>query len=148
MPNPPAECPATAPRQIAMAAERFEHGQMLWTQYQDRIFVLYSDGKSPQWDALTNLWFEGQPEDDPSLTPPPGLYQPRRGFGVAWRTGYVSPNEVVRDRLGWAIEPEFGIPAGYYQCDATPRYTRCYITGPFNAVYVLQPERSGWGIWP
>jgi len=144
----PADCPAGPPRQTLMAAERFEHGLMLWTQFDDLIHVLYSDGASPYWDALANAWFAGQPEDDPDLVPPPGLFQPRRGFGVAWRTGYVSPSAVVRDRLGWAIEPEFEIPSGHWQCDAAPRYARCYVTGPGGVVYVLQPERSGWGPWP
>jgi len=144
----PADCPASPPRQTLMAAERFEHGLMLWTQFDDLIHVLYNDGASPYWDAFANAWFEGQPEDDPDLVPPPGLFQPRRGFGVAWRTGYVSPSAVVRDRLGWAIEPEFEIPSGQWQCDAAPRYARCYVTGPGGVVYVLQPERSGWGPWP
>jgi hypothetical protein len=144
----PAECAASAARQTRMAAERFERGLMLWTEFDDRIHVLYDDGAAPYWDVMANAWFPGQPEDDPDLVPPPGLFQPRRGFGTAWRTGYVSPSEVVRDRLGWATEPESAIPAGQWQCDAGPSYSRCYVSGPGGAVYVLQPERSGWGPWP
>jgi hypothetical protein len=146
-PNGPAECPAAPARATLVVAEHFERGLMLWTQFDDRIYVLYSDGAAPRWDSFSNAWFPGQPEDDPSLAPPPGLFQPRRGFGVAWRTGYVSPVQVVRDRLGWATEPEFEIASGFFQCDAGPSYSRCYLTGP-GGVYVLEPERSGWSIRP
>jgi hypothetical protein len=145
--NGPAECPAGPAHATRMAAERFERGLMLWTQYDDRIHILYDDGTTPRWDTLVNAWFPGQAEDDPALTPPAGLFQPRRGFGLAWRTGYVSPVQVVRDRLGWATEPEFEIPNGFYQCDAGPSYSRCYITGP-GGVYALEPERAGWRLIP
>lgn len=145
--NAPADCPAGPARQTTLAAEHFERGLMLWTQFDDRIYVLFADGTTPRWDTFANGWFPGQPEDDPDIVPPAELYQPRRGFGVAWRTGYVSPAQVVRDRLGWATEPEFEITEGYFQCDAGPSYSRCYVTGP-GGVYVLEPERSGWSVLP
>jgi hypothetical protein len=144
--NPPALCPASPPNTGAMAAERFEHGLMLWTAYLDRIYILYGDGTTPAWDAQSNTWFPGQPESDPSLTPPAGLYQPVRGFGALWRNGYVSPSQVVRDRLGWATEAESAL-SGSIQCDSAPKYNRCYLTGPANVVYVLEPERSAWKLW-
>lgn len=146
-PNPPPECPASPPHVTAMQAQPFEHGLMLWTQYNDFIYALYDDGGHPRWDSWANAWFPGQPESDPSLVPPAGRYQPVRGFGVAWRTGYVSPTQVVRDRLGWAIAPEAPVPNAQAQCDSLPRYSRCYLTGPGGVVYVLQPERSGWAIY-
>ena len=145
--NPPPECPASPPNATAMQAQSFEHGLMLWTQYNDFIYALYDDGGHPRWDAWANAWFPGQLESDPSLVPPPGFYQPLRGFGVAWRTGYVSPVQVVRDRLGWATAPEAPVPNARVQCDSLPKYSRCYLTGPGGVVYVLQPERSGWSIW-
>jgi hypothetical protein len=145
--NPPAVCPASPPHATAMQAQRFERGLMLWTQYNDFIYALYADGGYPRWDGWANAWFPGQPESDPSLLPPAGAYQPVRGFGLAWRTGYVSPTEVVRDRLGWAIEPESSVPNAQVQCDSLPKYSRCYLTGPGGVVYVLHPERSGWEEW-
>jgi hypothetical protein len=144
--NPPPECPASPPHSTAMQAQTFEHGLMLWTQHNDFIYALYDDGNYPRWDSWANTWFPGQPEDDPSLTPPAGRYQPVRGFGLAWRTGYVSPTQVVRDRLGWATVPEFAVPNAFAQCDSLPKYSKCYLTGPGGVVYVLQPERSGWGV--
>jgi hypothetical protein len=87
------------------------------------------------------------PEDDPSLVPPEGLYQPVRGFGVAWRDEQATPGFRVRDRLGWAIDQEFGVSGAAFQCDSAPKYVTCYLSGPGGAVYVLKPERSGWFIW-
>ncbi len=145
--NPPPECPASPPHGTVMQAQNFERGQMLWTQYNDRLYILYADGGQPRWDVLANAWFAGQPESDPSLTPPAAYYQPVRGFGVAWRTGYVSPVQVVRDRLGWATNEEYGLPNAFVQCDSLPKYSRCYLTGPGAVVYVLRPERSGWEVW-
>ena len=144
--NPPTLCPGSPPNQGTLAAEHFEHGLMLWTAYQDRIYLLYGDGASPRWDAQQNGWFAGQPESDPNLAPPAGFFQPVRGFGLTWRTGYVSPSQVVRDRLGWATEPEASLQ-GAVQCDSAPKYNRCYLSAPGGGVYVLEPERSDWHIW-
>jgi hypothetical protein len=128
--NGPAECPAGAARSTGMAAQRFERGLMLWTQFDDQIYLLYGDGAAPAWHATANAWFNGQPLDDPALVPPAGYYQPVRGFGLAWRTGPLTGSLTPRDRLGWGIEPEFGIEAGQVQCAEAPNATRCYLTGP------------------
>jgi hypothetical protein len=144
--NPPALCPGSPPNTGAMASEHFEHGLMIWSAYQDRITTLYADGASPRWDAQANAWFPGQPEDDPSLVPPVGLFQPVRGFGLLWRAGPASSGQAVRDRLGWATEPEQS-HTGSVQCDSAARYNRCYLTGPGNAIYVLDPEHSDWRVW-
>ncbi|MGH2523622.1 MAG: hypothetical protein ACRDH2_14050, partial [Anaerolineales bacterium] len=146
-PNPPASCPGSPPHDTVMQAEHFERGLMLWTQWDDSIYILYADGRSPHWNRLGNVWFPGMPESDPNIVPPAGFYQPVRGFGLAWREGYVSPVEVVRDRLGWATDEEFGVSEAAIQCDSAPKYSTCYLTGPGGVVYVLQPEFSGWAVW-
>lgn len=140
-PNPPPTCPRE-PHYTVMAAQRFERGLMLWTQFNDSIYILYGDDQSPKWDSVPNTWFEGMPESDPSIVPPLGRYAPVRGFGKAWRE-----NKDIQDRLGWAIEREYQLENGAYQCDTAPRYITCYITGPGGTIYVLQPERSGWYVW-
>jgi hypothetical protein len=145
--DPPDVCPASPAHPTAMQAQHFERGLMLWTAWDDRIHILYSDGGAPHWDVQPNQWFEGMPASDPAIVPPAGLYQPVRGFGVAWRTGYVSPSQVVRGRIGWATDEEFGVPGAVYQCEYAPRYPRCFISGPEGVVYVLKPERSGWEVW-
>jgi hypothetical protein len=146
--NPPSTCPASPPHYTLMQAERFEHGYMLWTQWSDFIYILYADSQfSPRWDARLNAWFEGMPLNDPGLVPPPGFYQPVRGFGVAWRDEQATPGFRVRDRLGWATDEEFRVDGAAYQCDSAPRYNTCYITGPGGVVFVLEPERSDWRVW-
>ncbi len=125
------------------AAQHFERGLMIWLAATNQIFILYADDQhSPRWDVAQNSWVEGMPEEDPSIEPPPGLYEPIRGFGRAWRgEGFIVP----RDRLGWASAAEFRIEPAY-QCDSAPKYNTCYLLGP-NGVIVLEPERSGWHLY-
>jgi hypothetical protein len=77
------------------------------------------------WRLLPNGWAEGQPEDDPSILPPAGRFQPKRGFGAAWRRGGGSYSPQRAD-LGWAIDEEAGFgttliyyPQGFYSPDCT-----------------------------
>ena len=108
-PSPALPCPASAPVTSAAAEQVFEHGRMLWLQSGNAsgaIYVLYGDG-TPKAAGLPpdgfvqyqDTWKEGEPESDPSLTPPASLYQPVRGFGKVWRAS-------ERDNLGWAVAPE------------------------------------------
>jgi len=80
------------------AYQPFERGHMVWLEGNRNIYVLYASGR---FEIYNDLFEEGDPEIDPSITPPAGLYQPKRGFGLIWRT---EPG--VRDRLGWATAPE------------------------------------------
>lgn len=96
----PRRCPLEPPTETAAAEQHFEGGFMLWLDSQDAIFVLYQDGS---WQRYSDTWDENQPELDPSLDPPDGRYQPRRGFGLIWRE---QPG--VRDLLGWALDQEQG----------------------------------------
>ncbi len=89
--------------------QKFEHGQMIWVKssvapyyylpYDKTIFVMFDDGN---WATVRDTWDESQPVNA-GLTPPAGLYEPKRGFGNAWR------NETglrIRERLGWATEKD------------------------------------------
>jgi hypothetical protein len=93
-------------RAIPTAYQEFENGAMLWVDVQDdyyplkSVLVLYNDGSFARYQ---DNWDSSQPVDDPSIVPPDGLHQPKFGFGKIWRE---APN--VRDRLGWALEPEAG----------------------------------------
>ena len=69
------------------------------------ILVLHEDGQLEKYD---DFWAPGEPESDPALVPPAGLYQPVRGFGKLWRD-----NESVRERLGWALAPEQGFESAW-----------------------------------
>jgi hypothetical protein len=94
-------CPTEAEREVALAEEAFERGRMFWREDSREIYVLHDDGT---WQDFADTWQEGQPQDDPILTAPPGLFQPNRGFGKVWREELGGP----ASRIGWATEEERG----------------------------------------
>jgi len=105
VPEVPNICP-TASLITQGAHQTFEHGSMIWIpgiEGRDLIFVLYNDHT---WHLYVDTWAEGQPESDPNITPPAGLFQPIRGFGKVWRE---QPG--VRDKIGWATQPEGPVQA-------------------------------------
>ena len=97
-------CPEAAATTTWAAEEPFEHGWMLWLENgpgSSRLIVVFYENGS--YEKYPDTFVEGEPESDPSFVPPPGLYQPIRGFGKLWRT-----HPEVRERLGWATAPEQG----------------------------------------
>jgi len=54
-----------------------------------------------RWLPYADTFTDGEPETDPSIVPPEGFIQPKRGFGKVWRN---SP--LVRDALGWPSQFE------------------------------------------
>jgi hypothetical protein len=111
---------------------------MLWNKAEDWIYVLFDDGLQPAFRTFLDEWDEGQPESDPSIVPPAGLYQPVRGFGLVWRE---EPG--VRDRLGWAVNEELGIrrPSSIPRGTST---TSPNIKALDGGVWELGPEGSEW----
>lgn len=102
-------CPAPFPQLNArLATQQFERGSMVWAEGRGpngswgSIWVVYFDNarNSLVWEAYFDSWTEDQPERG-GETPPPGLYEPIRGFGKLWRE-----NAHVRETLGWAAAPE------------------------------------------
>jgi len=144
MADRPAACPAEEAVHTAVAAQRFERGLTFWIKEGDRILILYADGRTPRWEEQPNAWFEGMQEWDPAIVPPAGLYQPKRGFGVAWRETTSANGMPVRDRLGWALEEEFLVDGGTIQCGLDGV---CFITGPESQIYALRPDGADWAIW-
>jgi hypothetical protein len=70
---------ATEPEKgIWMAEEFFQGGSMYWRHDLNRIYVLYRNGT---WTSFPDTWTAGMPDFDPTIIPPPGHYQPIRGFG-------------------------------------------------------------------
>jgi hypothetical protein len=108
-------CPLYEASNTWAAEQAFEHGRMIWLEeisgedfvLQKVLLVFFADGKYAQFQ---DTWTEGEPENDPSLTPPDGKYQPIRGFGKVWRE-----NESVRNGLGWALAPEQGFDTTWQQ---------------------------------
>ncbi len=125
----PGAFPTTTVAQLAVAEQLFEHGQMFWIRYNRQIWVLIADAQNPNagdWFCFNDTFVEGEPETDPSLTPPdPSLFQPRRGFGKLWR---ARPD--LQESLGWATTSEYELTSAY-----------TYIPGGYveNGVYVSGP---------
>ncbi|MEJ2736342.1 MAG: serine/threonine-protein kinase [Anaerolineae bacterium] len=101
-------CPSAASAIVWAAWEPFEHGYMLWRSDTDNVYVFsLQDGtnlSTGTWQLRTETW----PGDEGGgLSPPPGLYEPVRGFGWLWRTYLGGPDGA----LGWAREDEKGFCA-------------------------------------
>lgn len=110
-------CP-TAGSAITWAAwQSFERGYMLWRSDTDHVYILHmqdgSDLYAGTWQLRTDTW-DGSNPDGVGLSPPPGLYEPVRGFGWLWRTYLGGPGS----QLGWAREEEKGFCANFQPFDA------------------------------
>jgi hypothetical protein len=138
-------CPSSEASFPQAAQQQFEHGFMIWheatrsdeTKPGGTIYVFYEDGECEQFD---DNWRADEPQNDPTLTPPKGLYQPIRGFGKVWRE-----NERIREKLGWAIAPEQGF-TGVWQ-DANPASlssTQAYIQTIDGRIIALNHGPSNW----
>jgi hypothetical protein len=134
----PDECPSGPPIFSDGAEEHFERGVMLWNRAEGRIYVLFDDDGYIGWRAFVDEWEEGEPESDPNIVPPAGLYQPVRGFGRVWRE---EPG--VRDRLGWAVDVEVGYPTAI-QRTSRFKYNDTYVRALDGGVWQLGPEGSKW----
>ncbi|HET8628513.1 MAG TPA: hypothetical protein VFL91_13915 [Thermomicrobiales bacterium] len=85
------------------AYQGFQRGAMIWLGNSRQIYVLCGGLQTGQvlsgirgYNYFVDSWNEG---DDPGGKPgpQPGLYEPKRGFGIVWRE-----NQRVRDCLGYA----------------------------------------------
>jgi hypothetical protein len=143
-PAPEGLCPQAQAVLSAAVVQQFERGQMIWLETTDEILVLFNDAAaggsvaSPAWLALPDPYEEGDLLDDPGIVPPPGLFQPQHGFGEVWRT-----IPTVRDRLGWATQPEepFVTTSQGAQVDAFIQRFFAIRTGE---VLTLLPDGQGW----
>jgi hypothetical protein len=107
----PALFPTTVVADVPVAEQVFERGRMFWIRHNRQIWVMISsedDSNRGDWFCYLDTFVEGEPELDPNLIPPDGLYQPRRGFGKLWRT-----RTELREALGWATTPEFELTSTY-----------------------------------
>jgi hypothetical protein len=148
--NAPGICPGDAPLASYAAAQRFEHGLMIWIEALDAYYVLADhdhkvSGDAQGWSSLTSLRVirgpldlkpGASPENRLAETPPTGRVEPVSGFGLVWR-GEVVGAEGNRGALGWALEPEYGFDT-LYQCEIPcDSYWDCYLQVPREEVYHL-----------
>jgi len=137
-PDPEDICP-TEPLISWAAEQHFEGGTMIWVEEEDAIYVLYHGERvSSRWQWYHDRWDLSQPAEDPDLEPPPGLQQPRRGFGLVWRS-YPE----VREGLGWATGDELGFTT-VMQRTTRFKYNAWYLLAFDGDVWYLGPEGSTW----
>jgi hypothetical protein len=148
--NAPGIYPKDAPLASYAAAQRFEHGLMIWIEALDAHYVLADhddkvSGDAQGWSSLTSLHITrgpldlkpgASPDNRVEETPPSGWFEPVSGFGLVWR-GEVVGTEDMRKTLGWAAEPEYGFDT-LYQCEIScDSYWDCYLQGPRDEVFHL-----------
>lgn len=99
-PRPPS-CPLNPPLTGQGVFQAFQNGYMIWVGAQDAIYVFYNDSAAPRWEVRRDQFNEGMPEADAAYddAPSPNTWQPRRGFGLLWRT-----DATIRNRIGWATQ--------------------------------------------
>lgn len=135
----PAGFPTPVTADIQVAEQVFEHGRMFWLQPTGEIWIVVvtAEGRG-DWYVYQDTFVDGEPETDPSLTPPEGQYQPERGFGKLWRE---APE--VREMLGWAITPEFGYVSPYqYNAGGSVNADGAYTAGPgYHVLYTTYGEQ-------
>jgi hypothetical protein len=97
-------CPADSEFALTEAAsQQFQGGFMFW-RGDTRTIYIFTGGPSDTigvWHEYPDTWQDGDPMPSPTVTPPPGLYAPVRGFGKLWYG-----DESIRLALGWATTPE------------------------------------------
>lgn len=139
----PDACPAAPPQLSIQAEQTFERGRMIWVEAQDRIYVIFEDGNTPQWAQYPDNFAEGDPERDDALIPPAGLTQPVRGFGLIWRS-----NLRVQERLGWAASPEVGFEGLLQSDSAEPSVATLYLRAREGDILALNAFTSEWELLP
>jgi len=101
-------CPLAIQTDMPLAQQPFERGVMVWVAGTDlarqspAIYVVRTTPQPLAYTRYPDTAAEGGPVPPPE-SPPPGLYEPIRGFGKVWRE---QPG--VRESLGWAVAPERG----------------------------------------
>ncbi len=139
----PEGCPASAPTPTFQVEQRFEGGIMVWLEARDEILVMFNDGEIPAWMSVPDDFEAGLPERDDSLSPPPDRLQPVRGFGLVWRE---EPD--VRDRLGWATEPEIGYDGIIQVASGGTENEVTYLRLRDGGILTLEAGGENWAILP
>jgi photosystem II stability/assembly factor-like uncharacterized protein len=95
-------CPAGLEVGQTVVEQPFQHGWMFRRDDTDQIYVVRDTGA---WSVYPDTWQPGEPETDPTIDVPSGVYQPRQGLGKVWRMLSHPP---VHDGGGlyWAVSPD------------------------------------------
>jgi hypothetical protein len=137
----PLLCPQAEPTFSDGAAQRFEHGVMIWMREPDTFYIMRDTGE--YWVVRPPYSFV----DAPPITaaPPAGRYVPVSGFGDLWSgrmlVGGPSPlSEPLHQLLGWATEPEREIAVAT-QCQRARSYYEqgCYVGSADGPIIFFGP---------
>jgi eukaryotic-like serine/threonine-protein kinase len=122
---------AVAPAQLGLwAFQPMQGGVMFWSELRDSVIMIANNGR---WVEVPDNWDESKPELSCSASPPEGLIQPKRGFGMAWCS---QPD--MREALGFATLVESVTDAVLQTTEAGQLL---YQIG--DAAWVLHPD----GTW-
>lgn len=137
----PDDCPTGPPQETTVIEERFERGRMLYIANTRQVYALFNDGFEPAWVSFENRYDPTiHPEFEETFLPPPGFVQPVGILGFVWR------RDLVRSRLGLALEPEARYD-GTYQTALTPAGSEnLYVSSADGTVLQLLPGGAGWQI--
>jgi hypothetical protein len=85
---------------------------MLWRMDTDQAYAFFFQNGTNltrgSYQAGPDAWkWDGSYPDGIGLTPPPGLFEPVRGFGYVWRNFLGGPPS----QIGWAADEEKGFCA-------------------------------------
>ncbi len=149
-PNPPQNCPAAQAATSYAVGQYFEDGFMIWIQEPDSFYVFYQGQDAAgfqtfDWviDPGTALKRGASPDNRVGEPTPAGLFEPVSGFGMVWRGEINGIRPDVRERLGWATEPEFAFDSAH-QCMTLSlmRYWVCFQRGPRGEILHLHPDST------
>jgi len=122
-------CSEGSPLYSYAAAQRFEHGQMIWVEAIDVFYLLFDEGFYPGdsrqvYRSVGPLVLKPGASKDNRVgeTPPAGYVEPVSGFGLIWRNEVDGLGTDIRAALGWAREPEFGFDT-VLQCEQQLTYS-------------------------
>lgn len=127
-------CPLRAEVAGRAAEQVFESGLMYWWKANQQIYV-FEGGETGRWSIYPNTYREG--EELIALDPPPGLYEPVRGFGKVWRE-----NPSIGNTLGWGTGPEIGLTGVYQRFEHGTMLYSFAVNGHERQIYVLFPNGS------
>jgi hypothetical protein len=109
------------------------------------IFVFFNASEEGEvgWIRVFDSFEDGDPERDETIIAPEGRFQPVRGFGQIWRT-----NDQVRERLGWAIEPESGYDGMLQRAGILEDTQILYMRTRDGGIVELLSETNAWRLVP
>jgi len=135
-------CATQAAQSRPIAEQNFERGAMIWVAGPNgrngTIYVIIDNEASGQnrWQVFEDTWQEGDPVDSGDETPPPGRYEPLRGFGKLWYA-----NKDVASMVGWAKDEHEAGGTGVIQRFANGRMLHSSLGfGAGPSIYVMYQE--------